>query len=163
LPDRSDHLACRPRPAAADQRPAPMAEPRLAREAPTDESASGDEGPGMNPHAAIPSDSAAGTNRSQTMTAVSTRHLCKRFGKHDVLRDISTEVQPGDVVGVIGKNGAGKTTLLETMLGFSPPTSGSVQLFGEDPMAMSAATKARIGFVPQQDELLPTLTGRRQL
>ncbi len=97
------------------------------------------------------------------MTAVSTRHLCKRFGKHDVLRDISTEVQPGDVVGVIGKNGAGKTTLLETMLGFSPPTSGSVQLFGEDPMAMSAATKARIGFVPQQDELLPTLTGRRQL
>jgi ABC-2 type transport system ATP-binding protein len=97
------------------------------------------------------------------MTAVSTRHLCKRLGKHEVLRDISTEVHPGDVVGVIGKNGAGKTTLLETLLGFSPPTSGSVQVFAEDPMTMSAATKARIGFVPQQDELLPTLTGRRQL
>ena len=97
------------------------------------------------------------------MTAVSTSHLCKSFGRHEVLRDVSTTVQPGDVVGVIGKNGAGKTTLLETLLGFSPPTSGSVQVFGEEPMTMSAATKARIGFVPQQDELLPTLTGRRQL
>ncbi|MDQ2640398.1 MAG: ABC transporter ATP-binding protein [Pseudomonadota bacterium] len=95
--------------------------------------------------------------------AVSTSQLSKAFGSHFVLRDISTQVQPGDVVGVIGKNGAGKTTLLETMLGFSPATSGSVRIFGEDPMSMSAATKARIGFVPQQDELLPTLTGRRQL
>lgn len=95
--------------------------------------------------------------------AVTTRHLSKSFGKHAVLRDITTEVHPGDVVGVIGKNGAGKTTLLETMLGFSPPSSGSVQVFGEDPLSMSATTKARIGFVPQQDELLPTLTGRRQL
>jgi len=90
-------------------------------------------------------------------------HLSKAFGKHTVLKDITTTVEPGDVVGVIGKNGAGKTTLLETMLGFSPPSGGDVRVFGEDPLSMSAATKARIGFVPQQDELLPTLTGRRQL
>jgi ABC-2 type transport system ATP-binding protein len=95
--------------------------------------------------------------------AVSISHLSKSFGKHAVLRDLSTEVRPGDVVGVIGKNGAGKTTLLETVLGFSPASGGSVRIFGEDPLSMSAATKARIGFVPQQDELLPTLTGRRQL
>jgi ABC-2 type transport system ATP-binding protein len=95
--------------------------------------------------------------------AVTTSNLSKSFGKQQVLRGISTSVQPGDVVGVIGKNGAGKTTLLETMLGFSPPTTGSVSLFGQDPLTMSAATKARIGFVPQQDELLPTLTGKRQL
>jgi len=67
------------------------------------------------------------------------------------------------VVGVIGKNGAGKTTLLETLLGFSPPTSGTAQVFGEEATQMSNAVKARIGFVPQQEELLPTLTGRRQL
>lgn len=97
------------------------------------------------------------------MTAVNISHLSKSFGKHSVLREISTEVRAGDVVGVIGKNGAGKTTLLETMLGFSPASGGSVRIFGEDPLSMSAATKARIGFVPQQDELLPTLTGRRQL
>ena len=95
--------------------------------------------------------------------AASIRSLCKSFGKQAVLQNISTVVNPGDVVGVIGKNGAGKTTLLESLLGFSPPTSGDAEIFGEDCRSMSAATKARIGFVPQQDELLPTLTGRRQL
>jgi len=97
------------------------------------------------------------------MTAVSIRHLHKSFGKQAVLHDISTQVQPGDVVGVIGKNGSGKTTLLETILGFSPLSSGDATIFGEDCRGMSAATKSRIGFVPQQDELLPTLSGRRQL
>jgi ABC-2 type transport system ATP-binding protein len=64
---------------------------------------------------------------------------------------------------VLGKNGAGKTTLLETLLGFSPPTEGSAQIFGEDCLALSAATKGRIGFVPQQDELLGMLSGQQQL
>ena len=96
-------------------------------------------------------------------TPVSIRHLGKRFDHRDVLQDITTEVRPGDVVGVIGKNGAGKTTLLEALLGFSPPSSGSAEIFGENSLAMSAAVKARIGFVPQADELLPTLTGRRQI
>ncbi len=95
--------------------------------------------------------------------AVEASHLFKSFGKHEVLHDITTRVNPGDVVGVIGKNGAGKTTLLETLLGFSPPSSGSAQIFGEDSLMMSVAVKSRIGFVPQQDELLPTLDGRRQL
>jgi len=94
---------------------------------------------------------------------VSIRDLGKSFGGRAVLSHISSEVRPGDVVGVIGKNGAGKTTLLETVLGFSPPSSGSARIFGEDCLGMSAAVKARIGFVPQQDELLPTLNGRAQL
>jgi len=95
--------------------------------------------------------------------AVSIQHLGKSFGERIVLQDISTTVRCGDVVGVIGKNGAGKSTLLETLLGFSPPTSGGARIFGEDCLAMSAAVKARIGFVPQSDELLSMLTGRRQL
>jgi ABC-2 type transport system ATP-binding protein len=95
--------------------------------------------------------------------AVQTRGLSKSFDSRAILQGITTEVRAGDVVGVIGKNGAGKTTLLETLLGFSPPTAGEAQVFGEDCMEMSAAVKSRIGFVPQQDELLPTLTGRRQL
>ncbi|MEO8316060.1 MAG: ABC transporter ATP-binding protein [Pseudomonadota bacterium] len=96
-------------------------------------------------------------------TPVSISHLSKIFDQRVVLRDITTTVRPGDVVGVIGKNGAGKTTLLETLLGFSPPSSGNTQIFGEDCLSMSAAVKARIGFVPQADELLPTLTGNRQI
>jgi ABC-2 type transport system ATP-binding protein len=95
--------------------------------------------------------------------AVSIRNLGKSLGGRAILRNITTEVHAGDVVGVIGKNGAGKTTLLETLLGYSPPSSGSARIFNEDCMCMSPAAKARIGFVPQQDELLAQLTGARQL
>jgi ABC-2 type transport system ATP-binding protein len=98
-----------------------------------------------------------------TSVAVCAEHLCKNLGGRAILNDINAEVRAGDVVGVIGKNGAGKTTLLETLLGLSPPTSGSALVFDEDCMQMSAAVKERIGFVPQQDELLFPLTGKRQL
>lgn len=89
--------------------------------------------------------------------------LGKRIGGRDVLDGISAEVRAGDIVGVIGKNGAGKTTLLETLLGISLRSSGFSAVMGEDSQSMSAAVKERIGFVPQQDELIPVLTGRRQL
>jgi ABC-2 type transport system ATP-binding protein len=91
------------------------------------------------------------------------RNVTKVFGSTAALTDVSAEVFPGDIIGVLGKNGAGKTTLLETVLGFSPPTKGSTTVFGEDSLALSAAAKARIGFVPQQDELLGVLTGKQLL
>lgn len=94
---------------------------------------------------------------------VTTRALGKRFGNKSVLHDISLSVAPGSVVGIIGKNGAGKTTLLEILLGFSPASNGRAELFGEDSFALSSASKTRIGFVPQQDELINLLTGRQQL
>jgi ABC-2 type transport system ATP-binding protein len=80
-----------------------------------------------------------------------------------VLDDVSFAVEPGDVVGVLGKNGAGKTTLLELMLGFTPPSSGSVQLFGHDSFRLPGAAKARVGFVPQSDELVNQLTAADQI
>jgi ABC-2 type transport system ATP-binding protein len=94
---------------------------------------------------------------------VSARALSKSFAAKDVLREISVDVEPGDIVGVLGKNGAGKTTLLELLLGFSIPTSGSAEIFGERSADLSAAAKKRIGFVPQQDELIDLLTGAQQL
>ncbi len=77
-----------------------------------------------------------------------------------MLHDSSFGVRPGDVIGVLGKNGAGKTTLLELMLGFTPPSGGAVRLFGMKAIACLAVSKARVGFVPQQDELLdqPTVS-----
>jgi ABC-2 type transport system ATP-binding protein len=89
------------------------------------------------------------------------RGLSKRFGRKEALKEITADVGAGDVIGVLGKNGAGKTTLLEVLLGFSPPSAGSSQVFGEDSMALSERAKARIGFVPQQDELLGLLTGKQ--
>jgi ABC-2 type transport system ATP-binding protein len=89
--------------------------------------------------------------------------LTKRFGARTILNDVSVTAERGDVIGVLGKNGAGKTTLLEVLLGFSPPSAGSASLFGESSTEMSDAVKARIGFVPQQDELVDFLVGRQHL
>lgn len=87
--------------------------------------------------------------------------LSKSFGRQQVLRNISASVARGEVIGLLGLNGAGKTTLLETALGFSPPGSGTCRVFGDaDPLHMEAGTKARIGFVPQQDDLLEAVSGR---
>ena len=55
---------------------------------------------------------------------IAARGLGKSFNGKPVLADVSFTVEPGDVVGVLGKNGAGKTTLLELVLGFTPATSG---------------------------------------
>ncbi len=89
--------------------------------------------------------------------------LGKTFSRKHVLDDVSFAVQPGDVVGVLGKNGAGKTTLLELMLGFSQASAGHVTVFGHDSYRMPADVKSRVGFVPQQDELLSPLTTADQL
>ena len=94
---------------------------------------------------------------------VSARGLSKSFGAKLVLNDITAAAEPGDVIGVLGKNGAGKTTLLEVLLGFSPPSAGSAAVFGEESMRLSEGAKARIGFVPQQDELIDLLTGAQHL
>lgn len=91
------------------------------------------------------------------------QNLCKSFDDKLVLDDVSLELAPGDVVGVLGKNGAGKTTLLELILGFTPATSGEVKVFGHDSYRLPGTAKARIGFVPQQDELISQLTVTDQL
>lgn len=96
-------------------------------------------------------------------TPIVARNLTKSFGDRKVLRELSFSVQPGEVVGLLGKNGAGKTTLLELMLGFTPASGGDVRLFGHESYRLSADIKARVGFVPQQDELLNQLTVRDQL
>jgi ABC-2 type transport system ATP-binding protein len=98
-----------------------------------------------------------------TSPTVHATHLGKAFGERSVLRDLSFDVMPGDVVGVLGKNGAGKTTLLELMLGFTPPTSGEVSVFGHPSRRMPGAVKLRVGFVPQQDELLDPLSVHDQI
>ena len=96
-------------------------------------------------------------------TYISVSRLAKSFGDKRVLDGIDASVRPGDVVGLLGLNGAGKTTLIEVLLGLSPPSAGSALLFGAQAVAAPAAAKARIGFVPQSDELIGLFTGRQYL
>jgi ABC-2 type transport system ATP-binding protein len=80
-----------------------------------------------------------------------------------MLRDVNLRLMPGTVVGLLGKNGAGKSTLLDVLLGFAVPSAGEARVFGEASSRLSAACKARIGFVAQQDELMSLMTGAQHL
>jgi ABC-2 type transport system ATP-binding protein len=91
------------------------------------------------------------------------RDLTKSLGGRQILKGITAQAAAGQVIGLLGKNGAGKSTLMELILGFAIPTSGSCRVFGEDGARMSAACKARVGFVPQQDELMSLMTGEQHL
>lgn len=94
---------------------------------------------------------------------VALENVSKNIGTRTVLRGLSATAEAGDIIGVLGKNGAGKTTLLEVLLGFSPPDGGKTRVFGQDSMRLSETAKSRIGFVPQQDELVQSLSGVQQL
>ena len=91
------------------------------------------------------------------------RELSKSFDGKRVLGDVSCDVEPGDIVGVLGQNGAGKTTLLELVLGFTPASSGRVEVFGHESYRLPGAAKTRVGFVPQTDELVNQLTVADQI
>jgi zinc transport system ATP-binding protein len=68
-------------------------------------------------------------------------------GGVDALSHVSLDVYEGDFLGVIGPNGAGKTTLLNVLLGLTPPSRGSVSLFGAP---VSPSGLRRVGYVPQK-------------
>lgn len=83
------------------------------------------------------------------------KELRKRFGQKDVLSGINLAIPTGAVVGLVGTNGSGKSTLINCLLGLLRPTSGNVQLWGEDPWFLSAASKSNLGYVPQTVQLQP--------
>lgn len=79
-----------------------------------------------------------------------------RLGGSEVLRSVSLEARPGELVGLIGPNGAGKSTLLRTLAGLLRPDSGSVRLGGTRIERMKAGERARsVAFMPQQDAAHP--------
>src|SRR5437868_5966859 len=70
------------------------------------------------------------------------------LGGRPIVRDVTLEVIPGQVVAVLGANGSGKSTLLKSLVGLNPVTHGSVSLFGT-PLPRFRAWE-RVGFVPQR-------------
>lgn len=75
-----------------------------------------------------------------------------------VLRDLTWQLLPGQVVGLLGRNGSGKTTLLEALLGLRDPQAGRIELFGCPSAQLSDEARARIGYVPQSSDLFETFT-----
>lgn len=87
-------------------------------------------------------------------------NLCKSYKKHEVLRDVSINVQRGEAVGLLGPNGAGKTTCFSIIAGLIHPKSGIVRLDGTDITKLPMYRRARlgIGYLPQESSIFRGLT-----
>ena len=87
-------------------------------------------------------------------------NLCKRYGDRTVVRDVSLEVSPGEVVGLLGPNGAGKTTTFYMVVGVESPDRGSIRWWGKDITQMPMHRRARkgIGYLPQESSVFRGLT-----
>ena len=93
------------------------------------------------------------------MSAVITaRGLRKEFGDFVAVDGIDFDVAPGESFGFLGPNGAGKTSTMRMIGCVSPITSGTMRIFGLDPSADGPAIRARMGVVPQADQLDSELT-----
>lgn len=92
------------------------------------------------------------------MAALSTDALRKTYGGNEVVAGLSFAVEPGTCFGLLGPNGAGKTTTLRLCLGLTAPDSGSITLNGRAIPADAQLARARVGVVPQFDNLDPDFT-----
>ncbi|MDA0371596.1 MAG: ABC transporter ATP-binding protein [Actinomycetota bacterium] len=89
---------------------------------------------------------------------VSAHGLTKKFGDFEAVRGIDFEIAPGEAFGFLGPNGAGKSSTMRMIGCVSPVTSGTLRLFGLDPATNGRQIRARLGVVPQQDNLDSELT-----
>jgi ABC-2 type transport system ATP-binding protein len=95
--------------------------------------------------------------------AIRVRHLWHRFGKLDVLRDVSFEVGHGEIFGFIGPNGAGKTTTIRVMATLLEPLSGRVEVDGFDVSVDPEAVRKIIGYMPDHAGVYDRVTVREYL
>jgi len=78
--------------------------------------------------------------------AVDVRNVWKRYGDTDVVRDLSFDVQPGEVLGFLGPNGSGKTTTMRMILDIVRPARGEIEVFGGPP---GVEHQDRVGYLPE--------------
>src|SRR5256885_6081315 len=79
--------------------------------------------------------------------------VTRTFGSKCALDDVSLAVPRGVVFGLVGANGAGKTTLIRHVVGLLKAVSGTVRVFGRDPVADPVGVLSRIGFLSEENDL----------
>jgi lipooligosaccharide transport system ATP-binding protein len=92
------------------------------------------------------------------MNIVSAKNLTKYYNSLKAVDGIDFEIFMAECFGFLGPNGAGKTTVMRIIYCFLPPSSGDVSVFGMDVRDKPSAIKARVGVMPQEDNLDPDLT-----
>lgn len=97
---------------------------------------------------------------SEEPRRLGTRNLKKVYRGRAVVRDVSIEVEPGEIVGLLGPNGAGKTTTFYMVVGLTPPDSGRVYLGDDDITELPMYLRAQrgISYLPQEPSVFRKMT-----
>ena len=88
-----------------------------------------------------------------TDPVIKTENLTRLFGAKAALNAVTLSLPRGAVYGLVGANGAGKTTLIKHILGLLKAETGSVRVFGLDPVADPVAVLSRIGYLSEENDL----------
>ena len=97
----------------------------------------------------------------QSKAVVAMQHISKAFGKQQVLKDISLDIQEGEIFGLLGPSGAGKTTLVKQLVGLDLPSSGEIYLFQEKMPSLTLIEQ--VGYMAQSDALYGELSAKENL
>lgn len=91
------------------------------------------------------------------------RDITKKYNNVAVVKSVSFQAQRGEIIGYLGPNGAGKSTTVKMLAGLLEPTSGHIFLDGADIKEDITGYKAKMGYLPEQSELYPHLSGKEHL
>lgn len=98
-----------------------------------------------------------------TETTITATQLVKEYGHRTAVAGVNFAVDRGRCVGIVGRNGAGKSTTMRMLTTVTRPTSGTLRIFGLDPLRRSREIKRRLGVVPQTNTLDDDLTAVQNL
>ena len=95
--------------------------------------------------------------------AVLVQNLQKRYGSVEAVKDVSFQIEPGEIFGLLGPNGAGKTTCLRVLSTLTSPDAGQIEVSGISVVDHPKAARQKLGYVAQEVALDKVLTGRELL
>ncbi len=106
---------------------------------------------------------ATDSTRSPGQVVLRTRNLSKQYGQRLAVDNLNLEVHRGEIFGFLGPNGAGKTTTIRMALGLIAPTSGNVEILGQDVVIHRAEVLPRVGALVEVPALYLYMSGRDNL
>lgn len=97
------------------------------------------------------------------MNALELFSVTKDFGALRAVHEVSFALEPGSLIGLLGRNGAGKSTTLKMIAGLLKPSSGRIEVLGRDVVTHPLETKRDVGAMPEEMALLEMLSGPQYL
>ena len=94
---------------------------------------------------------------------ISLKNITKNFGGFEAVKNLSIEITEGEIYGLLGSNGAGKSTTINVLLGFLEPDEGEAFIDGTDVTKHTDRARKKIGYISENVNLYPYLTGLENL